>query len=387
MTEGSRRPRVVTRRNFLYLSGLAATGVVATACGGGAPLPGATPQAPATTGAQPTSAAQPQATAVPAPTLGVQQAPRGVQASPTAQGAAAPAVTARKEAPQLAALVREGKLPPVEQRLPKAPLVVQPIEKVGKYGGTWRNVILGGADLATLTTTIGYEHLVRWDRDWDNIVPNVAESYEVNADGSEFTFKLREGHKWSDGQPFTADDIMFWYEDVSLNKDLNPGGFGSWLKSGGKDVVVEKIDNRTVKFKFAAPNGLFLSFMCTANGSGITQYPKHYAQQFHKKYNPDGVERLAREANQDGWIRLFQTKCSGIPGTPYNAVWQNPELPTLHAWDITAPFTGTTRVTAERNPYCGRPLGLTIYILESSVHVGLAALRARVATGMVAGEV
>ncbi len=321
---------VLSRRNFLYLTGLAATGLVAAACGGEAPA-AATP-----------AAIQP--TAAPQPTLAPRPTPAGAQ--PTVAAAAT-----RKEAPQLAQLVKDGKLPPLEQRLPKNPLVVKPVERIGTYGGAWRAALLGGADTLLLDRTVGYENLVRWDRDWKQIIPNVAESFTTSPDATQYTFKLREGLKWSDGQPYTADDITFWWEDIQLNKEITPGGPPNYLRAGGKNGTVEKVDQHTVRFTFAAPNGLFLQNLSGSAGDGPTRAPRHYLQQFHLKYNPQGVEQLAREANQDGWVRLFQTKGASVPGTPSNAVWQNKDLPRLHAWSLTTPYIGGNRVVAERNPY------------------------------------
>jgi peptide/nickel transport system substrate-binding protein len=127
-----------------------------------------------------------------------------------------------KEAPMLAEQVEAGDLPPLEDRLPVNPLVVEPTERLGTYGGTWRTAIQGTADNPWLWRTIGYESLLRWTPSWDGIIPNIAESVEVSEDGREFMVRLREGMKWSDGQPFTTDDLVFAYESVHLNTELFP---------------------------------------------------------------------------------------------------------------------------------------------------------------------
>ncbi len=157
----------------------------------------------------------------------------------------------------LADLVKAGKLPAVDKRLPENPMVVKPTEKTGKYGGTWRTALRGGADNAWLTRTLGYDYLVRWDPEWKTVVPNIAESWTVNPEATEYTFKLRKGMKWSDGKPFTADDIVFWVNDVMNNKELTPA-VGGWFAAGGKYGTAEKVDETTVKFKFSAPNGMVL---------------------------------------------------------------------------------------------------------------------------------
>lgn len=256
-----------------------------------------------------------------------------------------------KEAPQLATLVKDGKLPPLEQRLPKNPLTLKPVDKIGQYGGTWRTALLGGQDTAWLVRTVGNENLVRWDPEWKKVIPNVAESFEANQDATEFTFKLRQGMKWSDGKPFTADDILFWYEDVANNKELNPGGLPGWMRSGGKNGAVEKIDPYTVKFKFPVPNGLFLQRLATPDAAAPTNYPRHYAQQFHNKYNKENIDKLIKDAGAENWVKLFQLKVSQVPGTPVEARWKNKDMPTLFGWMFTTAYGEGTRVVAERNPY------------------------------------
>src|SRR5690606_12967550 len=109
------------------------------------------------------------------------------------------------EAPELAARVEAGELPELSERLPKNPLVVEPNDRIGQYGGTWTSAILGTADWPWLSRTVGYEALMRWSIDWKDVIPNVAESVEQSDDGREFAVTLREGLKWSDGEPFTAD--------------------------------------------------------------------------------------------------------------------------------------------------------------------------------------
>ena len=188
-----------------------------------------------------------------------------------------------KEAPSLAALVKAKKLPPVEQRLPLKPMVVKPLESVGKYGGTWRMGMKSGSDDPSLYKMFAYEPLVRWNTTWSEVEPNLAESWTVNDKASEFTFKLRKGVKWSDGVPFTADDILFWWNDVEMNKELYPAP-PNFMQAGGKPGTVTKIDAYTVKFTFAATHGLFLSLIAGADARSMHSFPAHYAKQFHAEY-------------------------------------------------------------------------------------------------------
>lgn len=253
------------------------------------------------------------------------------------------------EAPQLAQRVQAGELPPIDERLPTNPLVIEPWDQTGNYGGTMRSAVVGGANLWWLLVTMGYENLVRWDVEWTTVVPNVAEAYEVNATGTEFVFRLREGMRWSDGHPFSADDIMFWYEDVVMNKELFPLGPPAWMTvvTEGETApgIVEKIDDYTLVFKFPEPNGLFLQNLATPGGSQLTIYPRHYLEQFHVNYNPEGIDALVHDAGVADWISLFEQNA------PPGGRWANKDLPTLNGWMLTTAYGEGTRVVAERNPY------------------------------------
>lgn len=342
--------RAFSRRDFLRLSGLASlvgASALITACGGETTTP--------TTGAQATatvaSAGSPTNTAMTSgattPTKGASTSTSGAAmpaaSSPTSAAAAAPGKY--KEASALADMVKSGKLPPIEQRLPKNPLVVKPVEKVGKYGGTWRTALVGGSDTAWLIRTIGYENLLRWDPEWKDVVPNVAESVTPSVDAKEFTVKLREGMKWSDGQPYNADDIVFYIEDIDKNKELT-------TSRGTNPPEVQKIDDYTFKLTYQKPNGLFLPNTANVGGDAWTRYPAHYLKQFHKKYaDPAKLDQLIKDNKAEDWVKLFRLKGQGIPGTPYDARWQNPALPTLFGWKIVDPYGEGTRVTAERNPF------------------------------------
>ena len=250
------------------------------------------------------------------------------------------------EAPQLAELVKAGKLPPVHERLPENPMVLTPLEAVGKYGGDLRTAIVGG-HMTDMERYQGYEPLLRWPGDWSAPIPNVAEAWEVNDTATEYTFYLRKGMKWSDGHPFTADYIKFWYEDVFMNDDLTPAKGGPWV-SQGEPVVVEKIDDYTVVFKFARPEGLFPLKMADVNFGNPVNFPKHYLKQFHIKYNPNANE-LAKAEGFSSWAELFEAK----GGVFSNDFFRTTGCPTIHAWYMeVAPGEGDgSRAIAVRNPY------------------------------------
>ncbi len=273
-------------------------------------------------------------------------------AAPAAEEAAAPAAEANAhEAPALAEMVAAGTLPPLEERLPKSPAVVTPVESVGQYGGTWRTALVGGSDQAWLVRTVSYSQLMGWTPQWDGLVTNVAESVDASDDASEYIFHLREGMKWSDGEPFVAQDIAFWWNDQVMNSDLTAGGPPTFMRAGDEPAIVEAIDDYTVRFKFSAPNGLFLQNLATPGGPGPTVTPMHYCTQFHKDYNTENLDQLIADNKADDWISLYQTKCSAIPGTPSDAVWFNSDLPTLKPWKLTVAYGEGSQLVMERNPY------------------------------------
>jgi peptide/nickel transport system substrate-binding protein len=257
----------------------------------------------------------------------------------TAVGDTAPVY---REAPGLAALAAAGKIQPVEQRLPENPMLVEPLNAVGVYGGTWHMAMRDSFDHASLIRTIGYENLMRWTPDWGEAIPNVAQSVETSADAREFTLALRRGMRWSDGAPFTADDILFWYEDILLNPELTPS-IPYWLLSEGEPVLVRKIDDHTVTFRFKAPNSLFLQLLAAPEGAEPTAYPKHHLARLLPKYNQD--------LSGSDWPAQFHA-AYGTPGNVDDSTrWAHPEVPTLNAWILKAGYGSANPLVAERNPY------------------------------------
>ncbi|MCM2458657.1 ABC transporter substrate-binding protein [Rhizobium sp. CG4] len=251
------------------------------------------------------------------------------------------------EAEMLKDLVGEGKLPALADRLPLNPLIVTPLERVGSHGGDWNSAIVGGGSLSMLFRYQAYEPLLRYSPDWSGVVPNVAEHYEANADATEFTFRLRKGMKWSDGEPFTTEDILFWYEDIFNYEGLDDVG-QNHLRSGGKKARFEAVDDVTFKVIFAAPNGLFPLRLAWANDDQTTRAPKHYLKQFHIKYNKNAEEE-AKKKGASGWIQLFQREAGLVVD---NEFFQNSQRPVIHAWKMTvAPGQSTDRAIAERNPF------------------------------------
>lgn len=298
--------RTISRRTFLQLGSVASAAAVLGACGQGAPA---------------------------APAVEVPAAEAPAAAAPAQQAVSGSG--GYQEAPMLSELVQAGTLSPVDQRLPVNPLVVEPLESVGTYGGTWRTGTIerNGNDLFR---NIGYEQLMRYTPDYSTVIPNIAESVEVSDDGREYTFHLRAGLKWSDGTPFTSDDVVFWYEDVVMNEEITP-------TPPRLAYTITKVDDLTFTWTFEEPNGLFLKDVARVNNERACGHQKAYLSQFHKKYNTTNLEQLVEENGQNTWADLFNFM---------REAHNNPDVPTMWPWKLQAGFgTGLTSVSAERNPY------------------------------------
>lgn len=252
------------------------------------------------------------------------------------------------QAPALAQQVKAGKLPPLAQRLPDKPMVVTPVDSPGVYGGTWRMGITGGSgSFSQLNRFQGYDGLMRWRPDYSGVIPNVAENVQSSKGGATYTFTLRRGLKWSDGQTFNADDVLFWYEDVVLNKELTPDP-PTWMMIDDKIGTVRKINDNEVEFSFAKPHGLFLELLAEPTNDAPVRYAKHYLKKYHKKYNPN-VNDLVKQEKLTDWVQLFQNHGGSDDDT---IRWTVSDQPLLYPWTFTkAPNGGTGKAVAQRNPY------------------------------------
>ncbi|RDJ03945.1 ABC transporter substrate-binding protein [Rhizobium grahamii] len=252
------------------------------------------------------------------------------------------------EAASLKEQAAKGALPPVTNRLPENPLVIKPVESVGKYGGDWKLALVGGGSLSHLFRYQAYEPLVRYTPDWSGITLNVAEAFDANEDATVYTIRLRKGMKWSDGQPYTTADVKFWYDTVLTDKRVAITGQGHW-KTDGKPAKLDIVDEQTFKVTFPRSNGLFPLQMAWSNNDHTTRCPRHYLEQFHIDYNPKADE-VARQRGFQSWIAAFQSM-AGFQDD--NSFFLNSSAkPCLFAWKFTtAPGENTERAVAERNPY------------------------------------
>ena len=249
------------------------------------------------------------------------------------------------EAPMLAKLVAANKLPPVADRLPKDPYVMRSSGReaqIGKYGGTMRRC--GRTSDHWSFGYIATEGMVRFDQDARTLLPQIAKSWTASEDNRLWTVKIREGLRWSDGAPFSMDDMMFEYNDVIMNDELLGTKQPSKMKSGGEIVKFEPLDDTTIQFRFKEPFADWPDVMAQLNRArGLEQVlwaPKHYMKQFHIKYNPEANE-LAKAEGYQSWVELYSAKDDPV---------MNPDRPSMRAWRLLTRVIDP-KMIAERNPY------------------------------------
>lgn len=280
--------------------------------------------------------------------------------------AAASSSETAKEAPALAEMVAAGTLPPLEERLPTTPFIVGPGVllsnaslpewKPGRYGGTL-NTAHSVADWAPDVFVMLNEPLLQApDLSVQGIQGNVLESYEVGGDNTEFTFKLREGLKWSDGEPVTTEDIRFTWENIYGNAQLYPNGVPARFRTGydpaGEPMTLEILDDYTFKMTAAAPYGGFLRNLTIEGWNGYTELlnPSHELKKWHADFTSLEDMQAELEANNltDEWWQLFsqQKWCQNWNDTADRCIG----FPTLNPWVSVVSETPGVKVF-ERNPY------------------------------------
>lgn len=253
----------------------------------------------------------------------------------------ATANTAAKEAPMLAALVKKGSLPPLEKRLPANPRVVKPLERTGVYGGTIRRALEEQSDSgAMFPCRVG---IVEWGLTKYEPTPALAESWKITNGGRSTTFTLRKGLKWSDGHPFTTDDIAFYFEDFLGNATLSPVP-PTWFVINGKPGKFTKLDETSFRLDFDAPHALLLRYLSFYAVSATGVMPKHYLSKYHPHYNdPKTLKSAAKKAGFSSWDQYFDDRSSWLTNT---------DLPVMGAWKVTnAPTGAANHAVLERNPY------------------------------------
>jgi peptide/nickel transport system substrate-binding protein len=333
--------RKFQRREFLKVSGLGLLGAVAAACA-------STPTA--------------------APVEGPTQTPVVVVTEKTVEkeviitATPPPPPSAFSEAPALKAKVDAGELPPVDERLPEAPVVVGGRDEVGVYGGEVRMIHFDPVWMVSNYDWMAERLLHYSDIDLRTIVPNIFESWEVSEDGTTFSFKMRKGLKWSDGEPVTSEDVRFMIEDVWYNTELN--GAPMWqLRFDGKqnttNAKFELVDDFSFKLTYAAPFGALPAHLTRWEISNWPSIlcPSHYNKQYHNKYTDQAkLDQMAKDAQLETWVQLYNQRCG--PSQWGLGYWQIPawfstsdiKYPTLSPW-LFKEDKGNGLFLFERNPY------------------------------------
>ena len=251
-----------------------------------------------------------------------------------------------EEPPSLQALVEAGELPPMRERLPKTPKTIDfeaEGKRIGRYGGRLRT-LLGKAKDSRIVVVIEYSRLIGFNTKLE-IEPDILESFD-SVENREFTLKIREGHRWSDGHPLTSEDFRYWWEDVATDPKLNEGAIDPAMISGGEKPEFTIVDELTVRYRWSVPNPAFP--LALAGASPLYVYmPAHYMKQFHIKYaDREKLEAKVRRKGVADWSALHTRM-----GRMYRD--QNPNLPVLEPWQNTT-ADATQRAVFKRNPYFHR---------------------------------
>ena len=222
---------------------------------------------------------------------------------------------------------------------PAEPSVADLPGGVGKPGGEL-GMLVGGSRDTRLLVVYGYARLIGYDREL-NLVPDIARAIDVE-DGQRFTIHLRQGHRWSDGEPFTTEDFRYWWEDMANNPQLSPVGPPRELLVDEEPPTVEIIDPLTVRYSWSKPNPFFLPALAGARPL-LIYAPGHYLRQFHARYaDPDRLAQMVADDRGRDWAQLH-----GRRDDMYR--FDNPDLPTLQPW-VMRTRPPAIRFVAERNP-------------------------------------
>ena len=254
---------------------------------------------------------------------------------------------AYSEAPSLAKKVAAGKLPPVEERLPFNPRKLNFKNlglKIGQYGGSIRMLMARAKD-ARQMSVYGYSRLVGYHPKTFELEADILESFEVR-EGRRFTFELRRGHRWSDGQPLTSEDFRYWWEDVANNKELSPVGPPKIMTINGELPIFEVINRYKFRYTWKRPNPDFLPRLASASPLYIYR-PAHYMRQFHEKYTDRNIlKKTVKKSKQRNWAALHN-KMDNLYRN------DNVDLPVLQPW-VSISKPSASRLIFKRNPFFHR---------------------------------
>ncbi len=250
-----------------------------------------------------------------------------------------PTPSQSSEAPMLADKTAAGDLPPVDERIPAEPMVLEPFESIGKHGGSLVQLAPDptGAD-AGFGSTNSANSVATRSYDLRTVIPNVCKSWKLSDDYTEIVFEMRKGMKWSDGAPLTTEDVRYWYEDELLNEEWTPTINSKW-KPGGEVMQLIVDDDYTFRLRFAIPYPIIIDYLA---GEGFWS-PKRFLKEFHINYNPEAVE-VAKSEGFDLWIESY-----GFHNETGN-LQQDVDRPVLLPWMWESQASNGDRFWV-RNPY------------------------------------
>jgi peptide/nickel transport system substrate-binding protein len=267
------------------------------------------------------------------------------------EGASADAVAVEgaKQAPELVAMVAAGTLPPLSERLPENPAVAR-VAEIGQYGGTMTHMENHYPDNFNLVARMlgAWGLLALWSWDGAEIYPNLAEEWQINDDATEMTVYLRKGTRWSDGDPLTADDYLFWWNDVVLyhpeNLPVTSLAPSLYIRSG-EVMTMEKLDDYSFKIGFVDPNPVVMLRLLAERNLPIMALPEHYLKPFHPKYERDDTMTVEQQWSEFD-TRMYPRRAGHYPPHALDDF----NFPTLAPWVVSSLKTGQ-KIVFDRNPY------------------------------------
>ncbi|MEM9138541.1 MAG: ABC transporter substrate-binding protein, partial [Pseudomonadota bacterium] len=246
---------------------------------------------------------------------------------------------------ETAGIADQGDLPPIAERVPAEPLIVDLEARdrtPGVHGGTIRMFVSRSKDVRYMAVW-GYARLIGYNEAYE-LVPDILHDYQVADGGRSVTLTLRKGHRWSNGDPFTTEDFRYWWENVALNPDLSPSGPPSELLVNGEKPIVTVINDQTIRYQWPAPNPRFLPALAQARPVYIYR-PSTYMKRYHKDFiKADALEKL--QADGKKWTKIHNKKDNLYK-------FDNPKLPVLQPW-VNTMKKNSQRYVLVRNPYYHR---------------------------------
>ena len=246
-----------------------------------------------------------------------------------------------KESPSLTELVNQDKLPPLNERLPQEPLIINPYGQCGVHGGTWHFDVIARRDV-NLVYQISNPSFLRWSKDGYHFEPYLCKEYTMSDDGKVWTFYLRKGVKWSDGHPFTTEDVRFWYEDDAMNKDINPLPKEE-LQIDGRVGKIDITNDYIFRITFPIP---YKGFYMRMTSIVLFYVPSHYMKQFHIKYaQKEELEKRMSKVGVRKWSELYKRM------ERWSLGFLDPNIPSLRPWVLSNESSSPNTYEFIRNPY------------------------------------